>query len=264
MRRITERGLVPARPRYDGDGDGTITVELDKLFENSQIKERLDAAVAEATGGLRTNRDSILGEKRELREELDAIKKQWEGLDSETVNALMSRIANDDEAKLIAEGKVDEVIARRTDAMRKDAETKVTAALKRVAELEESITSKDGKIAELVIDSAVQEAAAAAGVQGTSIADIVLRARQTFALDDEHRPVARDTAGALLMGKNGRDPLTPSEWLDGMKERAPHWWPPSKGAGAPGGDERLSDGADIEKLTPRQKLAHGMGGGAGA
>jgi hypothetical protein len=214
-----------------------VTLETPGVKElvEAAVKENVDAAIAKATEGLVSNRDALKAEKTALQEKYDADTAQWKGFDPEKVKTLMDRMANDEETKLIAEGKIDEVINRRVDALKTDFETKLSAGTEKISELEGSLKTKDGKIKSLVIDGFIRQAASEHSVVAGAIPDAITRANGRFDLDENLKPVARDEGGALLMGKNGKDPLTPSEWLEGMRENAPHWFPPPKGGGSQGG-----------------------------
>jgi phenylalanyl-tRNA synthetase alpha subunit len=222
------------------------------------IQTKIKSAVDEATAGLRSNRDEILNEKRELKEQLSKLKEQWSGLDSEQVRGLLKRFESDREAKLISEGKIDEVLAGRTEAMRRDYVAQSEAAQKRLVELETSLQTREQQVARLVITHKIRDEATKAGIDVRALPDVELRAFQIFALNDNLEPVARDSQGVLVVGKSGKGSLTIAEWLDNMKKEAPHWWPPSSGGGSVGGTNHRSTSAmDVNKLSPRQKLAYG-------
>jgi hypothetical protein len=111
------------------------------------------------------------------------------------------------------------------------------------AELQTLVQGRDEQLARLAIDGAVREAAAKAALVPAAIDDALGRGRRVFTLDENGRPVARDAESAVVPGKDGERPMTPAEWLESMREAAPHWWPPSSGAGAPGAGARGNEGA---------------------
>ncbi len=258
-------GLVP---RYSGGaagaGDGgTPAVNI----ADPAVKAAIDAAVASQVAGLKTNRDEILGEKAKLKEEFDALKASVAELgDLKAAKSLLETVSKSEEAKLIAEGKIDQVLDKRTESMRKDADTKVSAATKRVTELEAVIAERDTVIASLVIDSRVDEAIGKSeGVQPTARKDIRRAAREIFKVNKQYQPEARNAEGTLLMGKNGKDPLTPSEWLESMREENPHWWGTSAGGGAGGNSSVPSKGGrpsadQLNKMSGQQLLERALGG----
>lgn len=229
---------------------------------NPDVKKLVDDAVTAATAGLRENKDAILTEKRETKAELDALRTTWGDLDPEMVKAVMSRMANDEETRLIGEGKVDEVIDRRTSKMRADFDNKVEALAKKLGESELMSQGLTAKISELIVGRGVRDAALKLGVQPAALEDIEMRARGTFSVSDTFEIEARDADDAIIIGKDGKGNLQPSEWLEGMRENSPHWWPPSNGGGAGGArtpGQKL-DEKNLEGLTATQKLEQGISG----
>ncbi len=252
---------MPEENNHDQQDENN-TPEFDTNSE--AFKTAVATAVAEATGGLKKNRDEVLAEKRELKEQYDNLATQLADLgDLETVKAMVSRFQNDEEAKLIADGKIDEVLNRRTESLRQDAETRVASATTRVTELEEQLTGAKSMIAALVIDSNIDQAAAKLEVTPTALADIRRAAREVFAINGENEVEARDKNGVLLMGKDGKTALTPATWLEQSKATNPHWWGAAAGGGAGGGTRvggKDVDSKVLESMTGKQKIAAAMGG----
>lgn len=229
----TKEHKVPKMIVKDADGKD-IEVEVD-LSKNEDVRKMIETAVAESTKGLSTNRDEILSEKKELQKKLEELGKQWDGLDPEVVKNLVNRMNTDEETKLIAEGKIDEVVERRVTAMKTDLETRLASATEKLEALEGEKGSLSDKVKNLVIDGMVRQAGSELKLLPTAVEDAIVRAKGRFQLDENDKPVARDDNGALLIGKDGKSPLSPTEWLEGMKEKAPHWFPTPSGAGAGGG-----------------------------
>ncbi len=239
------------------DKDGNeIEIDLEIDLTNPDVKTLVEAAVAEATKGLASNRDEILGEKKGLQEKLDALGKQWEGLDPSVVKNLVDRMNNDEETKLIAEGKIDEVVERRVTAMKTDLETRLTAATEQLEVLTGEKGSLTDKVKNLVIDGMIRQAGGELSLLPTAIEDAIFRAKGRFDLDENDKPVARDEAGTLLIGKDGKTPITPVEWLEGMKEAAPHWFPVPSGAGAGGGPGTTQNGFSLTRTEARDPTAY--------
>lgn len=224
-----------------------------------KVKALIDAAVTTATTGLETNKNALLGEKKKLQEEFDAFKKQWDNIgDPEVIRGLVEKVATDEDAKLIAEGKMDEVIQRRTEALRKDLQTQVEAGATRIGELEEQLKQRDQRVKELVVDGRVRDAALGLKVEGPAVEDAIMHARMVFGLSETGDPEARDAGGSLLMSKDGTTPLQPAEWLEGMRATKPHWFGASSGGGSGGGTGERRTGDEAEKMSSRQKLEAGL------
>ena len=246
---------------FDGEGDDGDPPVIDT--SNPAVKALIDAAVNEATAGLKTNRDEILNEKRTVTQKLDELKAKWGDLDPEAVKTLMARFENDEEAQLIADGKVDEVIEKRTKRALEQSASDVLAAQTRTGELETENGTLKGRIKKLVLDRAVQEAAGEAKLLPTAVPDAIQRAHQIFQVGEDENPVALE-GDTIIRGKDGKTALTVGEWLTGMQKNAPHWWAPSEGGGAIGGagSEKTVDdetAEKVEKMSSRDKLRFGIG-----
>jgi hypothetical protein len=146
------------------------------------------------------------------------------------------------EVKALIDEAVARAVAELEDEKRQLAE-QLKAGEGRAAELERLVEGRDEQLARLAIDGAIRAAAAEAALVPAAMDDALARGRGVFVLDEDGRPVARDAEGKIVTGADGEAPLSPAEWLDSMRDAAPHWWPPSSGAGAPGAGARGGEGA---------------------
>lgn len=203
----------------------------------------------EDTGGLKT---ALAKERQAAKDAKEAAKiavqeamKAYEGIDPVKTRALLAKFDNEEEAALIASGKVDEVIAKRM--------------AKRDAELQRQLDAAKGetevakgtanKFRERVLDNHIRAAAAKAGLHAFAVEDALLRARSLFSLDDNGEAVQLGSDGTPVLGKDGKTAFTPAEWLEAMKETAPHWFPASGSGGGAGG----SGGAGAGGKTIRRE-----------
>ena len=216
------------------------TVDLD----DPKVKEAIDAIVAEQVKGLKAKNEQVIGENRTLSEkvrEMAEAVKAFEGLgDPEKIRAVMKRIEESEEARLISEGKLDEVVAKKF-------ELKEAAFLKQIEELNAKLQELDGIAAKwrtghnnLKIETAVSAAADALKLFAYAKPDALAAARGRFSVNDEGNIVALDKDGQVITSKDGKSPLQPQEWLEGMKNDRPHWWPAPQGGGAIPGERQDS------------------------
>lgn len=231
-----------------------------KLYaKGADGKFRLDVDGVEDTSGLK----SALQKERKRADDLEKVAKKFEGLDPDEVRVLLSRLGDDEDAKLIKEGKFEELIGRKTEKMRKDFEKKLEAAKKEV----DSAAAKAGRWSQRVLDNALREAAVKAGLHAHAIDDALFRGRAMFSLDEDGNAVQLDRDGQVVMGKNGKTPFTPTEWLDSMRDAAPHWFPANgSGSGAPQQSQRggskgnTMKRADFDALPPQEKIKRSQEG----
>jgi hypothetical protein len=194
------------------------------------VQAKISAAVEAAVAGLKAKNSELLGSLKDAKEQL----RQFDGIDPGAVRDILKRFADDEEAGLIKAGKIDEVLNKRTERMKADYEKKLTDAVKAA----EAATKRAQAFQGRVLDDSIRAAAAKAGLHQHAIDDALFRARSMFALDENGQAVQFGDDGNPVLGKDGKSPFTPLEWLEGMKDKAPHWFPASasgSGAGSGGG-----------------------------
>lgn len=241
------------RPMLMAEGDpppGDDDAEKKRLEAiEAEVKKRVDDAVKtatdEATKGLKAKNEELLGKLNETKENLA----KFGDLDADRVKALMERLDNDEEAKLIAEGKIEEVIERRHERLQKENQKLLEARDAKIAELTTENAGLTERLKKLVVDGKLNEAIdGQEGFVQAARPDAIFRGRQIFSLGDEDELVPSDGNGTII-GPDGKTPLTPAEWLEGMKEAAPHWWAGSSGGGAGGGEPKDKETNPFLKAT---------------
>lgn len=227
--------------------------EVQSLYVEREGKYHLDLpeGIEDVTGmksALQKERDKAKEEVR-LRKELE---KKFEGIDPDQVRTLLEKLGGDEEAQLIKAGKIDEVVARRMEKAAKAHTRALEEANKKV----EAANSRAQKFSSKVLDNHIRAAAAKAGVHANAVEDALFRARTLFVLNEDGEPVQLDKDGHPVFGKDGKTPFSPPEWLDSMKEAAPHWFPSGNSGGGAGGDKGARGGAktmkraDFDRLDP--------------
>jgi hypothetical protein len=201
------------------------------LYVERDGKFALDVEGVEDTAGLKS---ALEKERKTAREETRLRKefeKRFEGIDPDEVRKMMEKLGGDEEASLIKAGKIDEVVARRMEKSAKAAEKAVKDADARAAKKDE----ENAKLKQRALDERVRAAATKAGLHANAVDDALFRARTIFTFNGDE-VVQLDTDGHPVMGKDGKTPFGPVEWLEGMKDTAPHWFPAgASGSGAAGG-----------------------------
>lgn len=223
--RIKKLDDVPeaVRSLYKADGDDFV---LDA--EGIVPKERLDE--------FREN-NIVLKQQMDKLKDIDPVKyRELQQLETAVT-----------EGKLIKAGKLEEVVNLRVDAMKKEKDTKI-------AELEAITSQQGGQLSALLIDNGVKSAAIKKGVLPTAVDDVVARARGVYVVENG-APIAKKGAD-VIFGKDGKTPMQPDEWIDGLKESAPHLFQGTQGSGAGGG--RMIGGRDTSKMSSADKIQAGL------
>lgn len=215
-----------------------------KAALGGEVQKFLDGEVS----GLKSKNRELIDSNKTIKTELDGIKGKFDGLDIEAVKGLLTKAGQDEETKLIAEGKLDEVVNRRTERLRSDLDKQLRAANERADKAE----AFAAKYSEKVLADSIRAAAIKAGTLPEAAEDIILRARGTFQLSEDGEAIATDRDGQVIYGKDGKTPLSPLEWAESLRETATHLWPRAQGAGPTGDNggkatKKFSDMTETER-----------------
>lgn len=219
---------MPAKQANQTQGVNQVAEENEIDLENPAIKAAIATAVEASVTGLKSKNTELLGKLKETSGKLTQFETQFEGIDIDAVKGLLSRAGQDEETKLLTEGKVDEVFNRRTERLRGDYDKQLKSVSARAEKAEAFAAKFQGK----VLGDSVRGAALKAGALPEATDDIILRAKGVFSLNEEGEAVAVDESGQTIMGKDGKTPLTPLEWAESLRESAPHLWPRATGTNA--------------------------------
>lgn len=226
--------------------------ELHNLYVKQQDGTfLLDAEGVEDVGGLKTTLQAERDARKLLDKQIKDLTDKYKGIDPDQARQILSRFANDEEAQLIAAGKVDEVIEKRTEKLRTELQHQVEEANKG----REASEARAKRYEQRVLDDQIRAAAMKAGVHSTAVEDALFRGRSMFSLDAEGRAVQLGDDGKPVLGKDGKSAFAPEEWLTSMKDSAPHWFPAkNSGGGAGGAHLNGRGGPDISSLPPAERL----------
>jgi hypothetical protein len=85
-----------------------------------------------------------------------------------------------------------------------------------------------------------------------ALEDIVLRAKNSGWSVNSDGDVVAVNGEDVVLGKDGKTPLTPIEWAESLRESAAHLWPKAQGTGAPGSG---ASGASGKKTITRAQFS---------
>lgn len=197
--------------------------------------------------GMSSARDKEKEEARLAKEKLQ----KYQGIDPEAAKLALAKLQELEEKKQIAEGDIEKVVLSRTEKLRQDLEGRLT-----------SVTSERDNLATqlstVVVDKSVQAAAAVANAIPEAMDDILERARKVFkAKDGNPIPMKGDE---VVYGKDGKTPQTIAEWLEELKDKAPHLFKQAEGSkggrphgGAGGSVQGLEGLSGAEKLKAARR-----------
>lgn len=237
---------IPARRFLNEAGEGGEPAGGGAAPDAADLQKQIEA--------LRANNAELLKEKKSLKGEFDSFKAEYKDIDPSAVRSILQRFSDDEEAQLIASGKVDEVLNKRTERLKDDFSKKLTAAEQRAVDAEKRMQAYEGR----VLDDSIRAAAAKAGLHPQAIEDALFRGRSMFRLDANGQAVQLDEGGHPVPGKDGKTPYAPSEWLEDMKEKAPHWFPATASGGGATGSGSAGNGGGLKRsgMSPEAKAEY--------
>jgi hypothetical protein len=147
---------------------------------------------------------------------------------------LKGQLEKDEVFNLMSKGDLDAARAKIIERNNADWTKKYQGLESKLNQEAESKKSLEQRLTQLVVHGEIQRAATGM-LTPSAVADAVLLGSQYWGVgDDGKTPVMRNEAGELQIGKDGK-PLGVQEWLSGLADDRPHWFPGSTGGGTNGG-----------------------------
>lgn len=242
------------RNQENGDDGGGAGAGGSSFDPNSpEVQALIQAKIDETVSGLKKKNQELIEKEKKHREQLS----QFEGVDVEKFKTLQKQIETNEEMRLLSEGKTEEVVARRVEAMKRDYDSQIAAREAKMAEYEATLKKKEEKLAELVIDGQLREAYVSLDFDPDALDFVLMQGRQVFMMDENGRAVPRDEHGNLIFGKDGKTPISAREYLEGLADKKKFLRKPSKGAGA-SPNNRSSSGLDPSKMNSTERITEGL------
>jgi hypothetical protein len=209
----------PLREAYVQAADGKYHLDLDGLPPNAVDKGKLDE--------FRNNNVALL-------KQLDEFKAKYGNVDMDEYNRIKEEQQKLKDKQLIDAGKIDELLAQRTEAMRNDFEAQRAKLLENSTLYQTEAEKAKSRLGEVLVETEVMKNVGAVGVlrMGASF-DVLQRAKTVWkVVDGQLKAMEGDTP---IYGKDGKNPLTVAEWCHGLAETASYLFESSSGSGGKGG-----------------------------
>jgi len=223
-------------------------------ISEEDLKAKIAEAVSNAVKPLKSENTSLLAKNKEILDEKKKISaefKKFDGLDIENLKKIQGAFDSSEDAKLIADGKLDEVVSRRVEKQQLEFDTKTTELTDSLTKSNESNAALTKRYNSRVINDSIAKVAAAEKVLPTAVEDIQRRAQDVFSVDDDGSVVSRDKDGHITKE-------TPEKFVKGLKETAGHYWPSNVSADLSGNDKdaaaaEAADKGDVASYIAARK-----------
>ncbi len=165
------------------------------------------------------------------------------------------------DGSLKASDAIEAEVTKRTETMRGTLESQIATKAVEAAAWKAKADAGEMKLRQFQVDNAINALAAdpSIGMNPKATADVLSRARAVFEVQADGSLVPKKN-GEVIRGENGVDPMTPTEWIKGLRKEADYYFLGSKGGGA-GGDSTAGKPqyggmteTDFNKLPPMERL----------
>jgi hypothetical protein len=183
-----------------------------------------------------------------LSKERDTLKAQWDKVvplipkdkkfedllaEIDELRATNQKVAD---GKLKTTEDIEAEVTKRTQQMKVGYDSQLAEEAKKRASAEVRASESDRKFNQSLVDRCITDAVLSekSGVETQALPDILNRAYGVFHVEENGNVVPRDGESAVIYGADGTTPMTAFEWIQTLKERAPHFFKGSSGGGAAG------------------------------
>lgn len=195
----------------------------------------------------RQNNRELFNKNRELSEQLkalDSVKNIDPAKYSEYQQAYEQMQAVKDK-KLIEEGKIEEVLAERTERMRSELGGKIQSLEALRDKLQGQVDSLSKSLSSRVVRDELSRVLSEVGTLKPGTLDTALLIGGQTWRTDPQRPdsiIAMKADGSPEYGQDGSSPLTKLEWAKSLLKSHSYLWEDAQGGGAGGGKKVISTG----------------------
>lgn len=233
---------------YTKTSDGKYKLTVDGMPDDAETRRKLDAM-----------RDNNRGLHKTV-EELQGKLKTFDNVTPEMIEQaqnLANQVQEEEEKKLIKEGKIDELLQRRTTVMRDDFAKQTKQLQDSLEGMKKTNTTLKDQLAAMTVDHEIRRAIDGEGLKPRSagaLEDIIRRARDTWKIGEDGKMGPVDSSGGTRYGANG-EPLTMKEYVTkDLATSASHLFEGSGGGGAQGGG---GTGPALRKVNASDPLEFG-------
>jgi len=228
------------KAHYKQDGSGNYLLDTDD-DSRDRLKE------------FRTNNIQL----QQKVQELEGTVNQYKDIDPKKARAALEELEQLKDKQLIDEGKVDELLANRTERMRQDFEGRLAAVTQDRDKFKELADKRFNTIRTTSVDSRIAEVVTNIGVPAKgALADIKRRAHETWTVDEDGNLIAME-GDKVKYGADGSNPLTMEEWAESLKQDAPHLFEGSSGGGA-NNQDRGDSGSQSKGTIGRNQIGSNL------
>lgn len=254
-KRVSDLSKVPEKFHglYVEDGDEFVLdndLAIDDDDDSGSSKDKIKE--------FRTNNIKLQKQNDELAEKVKTLEEKFASLGDTPPDMLkqaiemVNKIEEEEDRKLIAAGRIDEVVQKRSasklDAVKKDLTARITALEADLTKAHESENLLKSRLSQTLITTNSQAALGKiAAIRTGAMDDVAQRANRVWKMGEDGEFVAHDQNGEPIYNNKG-EPISWDDWAASLVKDAPHLFEGGSGGGA-GGSSVVKKGG--QKYVPQ-------------
>ena len=211
----------------DADGFEALPEEVKAFYTKKNDGYILETDSSEKLNEFRDNNRNLFRENEEF-------KKKTNDLESK-LEQLQKTVTEKNEKELMSEGKIEELLTQRTEAMRQSYEEKLENLAKNYETAEKTLDIH-------IVENQIRDAAIKANAKNDRAVDHIIRAVRPNLKRDGTNAVRVDKEGNPVMSEDGSTPQGIADIVEELKVSDGFLFAESTGSGATGGNDQAVSG----------------------
>ena len=207
----------------DANGFEELPEELKSYYTKKDDGYTLETDSSEKLNEFRDNNRNLFRENEQFKKKTDELESKLE--------QLQKTVTEKNEKELMSEGKIDELLTQRTEAMRQSYEEKIENLSKNYETAEKTLDIH-------IVENQIRDAAIKANAKNDRAVDHIIRAIRPNLKRDGTNAVRVDKDGNPVMSEDGSTPQGISDIVEELKVSDGFLFAESTGSGATGGNDQ--------------------------
>jgi len=187
----------------------------------------------EDVAGLKENNQKLLKQSKAVQEAMQKMKEQFGDIDPEKAREAQKKLEELENKELMDAGKFEELMAKRTEAMKRDHQNQIDQMSKGWESDKARVKTLETELQRTTIINDLRNTAGKLKIRSDMIPYLELKAEREWVLDEEGKAVWKDN-GQVRYGKDPSKPASMAEYLTELVTASPALLEGSTATGANG------------------------------
>jgi len=188
----------------------------------------------EDVAGLKENNQKLLKQSKAIQEAMQKMKEQFGDIDPEKAREAQKKLEELENKELMDAGKFEELMAKRTEAMKRDHQNQIDQMSKGWESDKARVKTLETQLQRTTIINDLRNTAGKLHIRSNMVPLLELKAEREWVLNEDGQAVWKDENGQVRYGKDPAKPANMSDYLSEQIASMPELLEGSTGTGANG------------------------------